>query len=331
MDPFKYVDMAANAGMGLLLGEANDRRQLNQQEKLNELQIQGQMKMSDYQMKQQYEMWLKTNYPAQIEQMRKAGLNPALMYGMGGGAGGATAQAPASGGGASAETAQASNGSIGMGVQLGLMEAQRKNIEADTKNKEANTAKTAGIDTTKVKAETAAIDQGITNMKAAKELIDVQESLASNELYEKYKTQDWRFEIIAQEVNEAIGRAKTAMAQGHVDEATQNEKIQILKQEAIGKALTNTLIKTQTNKTKSDIQVNSATIEKIKAEINKWAAEITQNWTKINQSERQLKIDAIIKNIEQMYKVGKLGPIPFQQHDKIKIMQMIDSISNNNQ
>jgi len=34
-----------------------------------------------------YEMWLKTNYGAQVDQLKQAGLNPGLMYGMSGGGG----------------------------------------------------------------------------------------------------------------------------------------------------------------------------------------------------------------------------------------------------
>ena len=34
-----------------------------------------------------------------------------------------------------------------MGLQLGLMEAQKRNIDADTAKKEADANKTAGVDT----------------------------------------------------------------------------------------------------------------------------------------------------------------------------------------
>ena len=80
-----------------------------------------------------------TGYQAQVAQMKAAGLNPALMYGSAGG-GGST-----QGGAGMAGSASAGNGSVGgtpsapdtgitsgvgMGMQLGLMEAQKRNLEA---------------------------------------------------------------------------------------------------------------------------------------------------------------------------------------------------------
>ena len=89
--------------------------------------------LADYNAAKQLEMWKATNYPAQVEQMKLAGLNPALAYGMGGGGGvtanvatGKTSGGQAPSGGGEILAAQA------MGLQLRMQEAQIKNIEADT-------------------------------------------------------------------------------------------------------------------------------------------------------------------------------------------------------
>ena len=52
------------------------------------MQVAGNKELMDLGHKQQMQMWEDTNYAAQREQLRKAGLNPAMIYG-GGGEGGA--------------------------------------------------------------------------------------------------------------------------------------------------------------------------------------------------------------------------------------------------
>ena len=79
------------------------------------------LKMEE-QRKIQMQMWKDTNYAAQVEEMKKAGLSIGLMYGKGG-AGGATTGAGATG--VSAPTAPSGMGMIG-GSQLA---AQIANIE----------------------------------------------------------------------------------------------------------------------------------------------------------------------------------------------------------
>lgn len=125
-----------NTGLGLMLEGHNDQRQIKQQQKLQDMQIQGQEHMTDYNMGKQYEMWQKTNYGPQMEQLNKAGLNPGLLYGMSGG--GATTIGNASG---NVTGAQAPAGgreildANAMGMQLEILRAQKQNIEADTANK----------------------------------------------------------------------------------------------------------------------------------------------------------------------------------------------------
>lgn len=131
---------AIGTGLGLLFQGANDRRQLRQQQKLQDMQIQGNMQMMDYSMAKQLQMWKDTSYGAQKDQMNQAGINPALMYGMGGAGGQSTGNAQGS---VTGGQAPGGGGEIGMGLQnaaqLALMDAQRKNIEADTANKERDT------------------------------------------------------------------------------------------------------------------------------------------------------------------------------------------------
>ena len=90
-------------------------------------------------------MWEKTNYPAQVAQMRKAGLNPALMYGQAGAGGQLGGTAPSGGDGTSGMN-PFNNSSQDI---LGLMMAksQVRLNEAKAAEAEAKAETTKGIDT----------------------------------------------------------------------------------------------------------------------------------------------------------------------------------------
>ena len=118
------------------------------------------------QRKIQMQMWKDTNYAAQVEEMKKAGLSIGLKYGKGG-AGGATTGAGATG-------VNAPSAPTGMGLQSGSqLAAQVANIEltkAQTENVRADTERKLGVDKTKVEAETNSLIQGISNQKAQEKL-----------------------------------------------------------------------------------------------------------------------------------------------------------------
>ena len=119
-------EIASGAG-NLIFGEFQQKQALR-----------GQQKALAQQNAAAMDIWEKTNYKAQMGQLEKAGLNPGLIYGMGG-AGGTL-------GGASGSVNSGTNQIQGMGIQgamqLALMKAQKENIEADTANKLAGKGKT---------------------------------------------------------------------------------------------------------------------------------------------------------------------------------------------
>lgn len=125
--------MGAGLGIGSqMLGNA---MQIGQNDKLLRQQIEAQKEMGQFNNKMAYEMWLKTNYDAQRKQMEKAGLNVGLMYGSSG-AGGGTAQSNS--GNVSGQQASSESGlkeGAGMGLMLGMNQAQIENIKADTEKK----------------------------------------------------------------------------------------------------------------------------------------------------------------------------------------------------
>lgn len=131
---------AANNLMGVFMAGWNDKRQLKQQQKLQDLQIAGQKQMMDYQQQLGLEMWEKTNYKAQLEQMKKAGLSPGLMYGKGG-PGGSLAMPSGSVSGGNAPVGDPLRGGMGIQSMLAMeqlkqMRAQTRSIEIDNANKD---------------------------------------------------------------------------------------------------------------------------------------------------------------------------------------------------
>lgn len=135
---------AAGGVMGLGLGALNDNRQLKQQGRLLSQQQKFDREQMQYQNELQFDMWNKTNYSAQVEQMKKAGLNPALLYGMGGGGGTTTGQANA---GVHAAAAPSGGGEIMGMLQMRTQEASIKLMEAQAEKAKAEAAKASGVDT----------------------------------------------------------------------------------------------------------------------------------------------------------------------------------------
>jgi len=128
--------------MGLALGAIDRKAQVKQAGRLQELEIKGQKQMTDYNMQKQLQMWKDTSYGPQVEQMKAAGINPALLYGMSGGGAQTTGTAQA---GISGQQAAPHSGAMGMGIngaQLAMMKTQINNMNADTEKKKVKNNKT---------------------------------------------------------------------------------------------------------------------------------------------------------------------------------------------
>lgn len=135
--------------MGLLSGN-----QVDDQKKLSEQQYEYNKKLMEQSyglQKDMYDYTFSKNTPAeQMKRLKEAGLNPALMQGLGGQSGADTGGGGTSVGGGqasgNAERQAATAQSAGMVLQaarlkgeLDLQKAQKENIEADTENKKSKT------------------------------------------------------------------------------------------------------------------------------------------------------------------------------------------------
>ena len=102
------------------------------------IQSENQKKLNKQGQSLQMQTWRDTGYGAQMAQMREAGVNPALMYGMSGGGGQTTG---GQGGGSAQSGSSHAPMDIGAIAQVGLMQAQAEKLKAETKNIDAGTGK----------------------------------------------------------------------------------------------------------------------------------------------------------------------------------------------
>jgi hypothetical protein len=137
------IGSAVSAGLGMagnamsMIGQRQRERRANRQnERMQDRQQKNQMALNQQGHDLSMDLWNKTNVGAQMEHMKEAGLNPALMYGQGGGSG-TTANSSggsASGGGTiqpqSMLDINAMDGMLKM-AQIELMKAQGKKADAE--------------------------------------------------------------------------------------------------------------------------------------------------------------------------------------------------------
>ncbi|MEM3771992.1 MAG: hypothetical protein QXW80_06745 [Candidatus Micrarchaeia archaeon] len=151
-------------------GNRRRKKQLEQQQKLTDMQVAANKELADYGMGISKEMFEATGYGAQRRQMEEAGLNPALMYGHAG-AGGTTVSSGAGHAGmgmASDEASRkiAATQAKGLALQLAKLQSEIEINKAQAKKLEAEAEKTSGVDTELAKANIADITQSIKNKEA---------------------------------------------------------------------------------------------------------------------------------------------------------------------
>lgn len=164
------VGTILGAGMGLagtIAGMNSQEKAMNDQWRLEQekmaLQAKYNKEQADYSQQLALDMWDKTNYESQVEHMKAAGLNPALLYSKGG-AGGSTA-----GAGTAAPVSDGTTQAVGMGLQAKQIAISQAQQMAETAKTVAETAKISGVDTDSVKTSIKKMLQEIEASKAGQE------------------------------------------------------------------------------------------------------------------------------------------------------------------
>lgn len=263
-----------SGAIGMIGGAISDRRNYKNQLKLMEQQQQYNKELGEINqgyakemaaINQQYalqagkqshlynqQMWDYTNYENQVKHLEAAGLNPALLYGQGGG-GGATAAGGAVGNGQGMAGQAPSGGSpqaiksqivegAGMGVQLGLMEAQVEALKAKAAKDNADAEKTAGADTELTKSLIALnkVEMDVKNMS-------VEEIAAKAKYWGDLSTESWQ-------------RARALAKEADFKEATFEDSVKKVAYETQGSLIKNL-------ETLSNIELNDAKIRSLNENI----------------------------------------------------------------
>lgn len=268
--------MGAGMAFAPIVGMMSDAINSNRQQKNNErsmnIQYENQRKLNEQGFQFGKDIWDYTNAENQAQHYRDAGLSVGMMYG-GAGTSGATTSTP-SGGGASgsggAGMATGMAGSIGAMAQLGLMESQKENIDANTSKTQAETEKLAGVDTKNVEADTALKEYQAENQKILANVAN--------------QTQEEAIDTIKANYHKAEGEAATAVSQGKYSEEKAKAEVKKLQEEG-----TLTAIK---------VSAEKAGIALTEEQTRAISENLAQGWEQLHQANRSNNIQARKNGIE---------------------------------
>ncbi|AXH75663.1 MAG: DNA pilot protein [Microviridae sp.] len=276
---------AINTGFGLLLEGHNDRRQIKQQQKLQDMQIAGNKQMIDYNKEKELQMWKDTNYKAQVDELTKAGLNPALLYGKGGG-GGTTVGSAGMGvsGGNAPQGGREIMDAMGMGIQMQLLKAQKENIEADTELKRVDAVKKEGIDTELAKGQVESLQAGVNSERTKKAILDWEEKIKAIDYNIANQTSGERMGAVVAMAGSAAEAYEIIQRDNEIGEETRQAKIEQLKAESVGAAIKNTLA--------------GAQISLTQAQITKIGSDIAIGWQQLTNEQQKVRLQTALTNAQ---------------------------------
>ena len=289
------IGTATGSIFGSLIGNKMQQDQFGNQLTLMKKQHEYNEESANTAQKRAYEMWEKTNYAAQIEQMKKANLSPALMYGQAGAGGGTVSGAQGQG------TSQPTDRSIEMklkgqemGLQLANLASQIKLNESQANKNNADANKTAGVDTELVKTSIENLISQTKNEKDRNALIwadkrfkeaaaDMQEASAKLASGQNTKI-GYEIDQIKKSLDKMDLDMKGIALDNELKRRVMESKVQ--EAEMSVKALMNSVLVGN-----SQIKLNNQQAEAITDKVMQDWQSVAQQWNKLQQSGQSIEID----------------------------------------
>lgn len=274
------MSMAAGAGAGLLSGWTSGKQQKRAHKyNLEYMEKQFQQSKEAAAINQQYskDMYDYTSYENERRHMENANLNPALMYGMGGAAGGSASGAgQASGGGQPSTNPVSAGGQYGqmsMNAMAIMSEIAKNNAQANKDNAEAD--KKRGVDTEEAKSR-------INLNNAMKAVQDEMVNLTAANYFKTLKEQDLVWQ-----------NARKMATEADIAEETKDARIEQVYQQ--------NLLNTLTGFEKlAAINLDNETAKKM-AEETRWIAFDMQT-KRITADAAKKRIDVMVEELAKKYK-----------------------------
>lgn len=259
--------------IGMIGQKKREKRAMKNQVKLMDIQQQNQMALNEQGKQLALEQWKDTNYSAQVDEIKKAGMNVGLLYGMGG-SGGTTANAGSGGNasGGSAPSPMAMDINAQTMASIGLMLAQTKKTNAEADN-------IAGVEKENVEADTALKRMNTANAEIQNNIGEL--------------TSESIIQQVGANANKAVSEARSADTTADVNSATKQAQIDEIKAEARVEAFKLAVMK-------SGIELNEATKAKMIEDIRigKFNANINAEYQGIDKVTGSI-INKIMGDIEK--------------------------------
>nr|WAE43695.1 MAG: DNA pilot protein [Microviridae sp.] len=242
--------------------------------KMMDIQLAHQEELNKQGQELAMQTWKDTNYPAQVEMLKAAGLNPALLYSKGGSGG--TTNSGSGGSAASIPVAQASPTKYMDILQIQSAVDLNKALADKARAETPQIAPNAEVGRTKTSAEAENVKADTVLKQVDTKFRQIQTNFAEQSFDENLKQ-------IVQNNQQAANQIRISGAQVKESEATVNDKIKQIQQNTIKQGLEMALLKEGILKTQAET-------DRYRAEIEQWSQEISQNWEKINQKDREIEI-----------------------------------------